>query len=126
MTLQRGRFVGCDEQGNRYYSDKYGDSICGKERRWVIYNGVVEASRIPSHWHGWLHYTTDDIPTSDVLRARPWYRAHQENRTGTRLAHRPRGMADSTSPPAGYVAWTPSTSRNNGSTTRRIRKARKK
>ena len=30
-----------------------------RRKRWVIYNGVVEASRVPADWHGWLHYTND-------------------------------------------------------------------
>lgn len=60
-TLLRGRLVGQDAQGNKYYEDKK-TTRYGKPRRWVIYNEFAEASKIPSEWHGWLHYTTDEPP----------------------------------------------------------------
>ena len=49
-----GEVVGEDEFGNRYYRTKGGkiDPSLGFERRWVIYNGVAEASTIPPSWHG--------------------------------------------------------------------------
>ena len=50
-TWTAGRPVGTDDFGNRYYQNKDGS------RRWVIYNGTVEASRVPPDWHGWLHHT---------------------------------------------------------------------
>ena len=48
-TWLYGEFVGEDEQGNRYYRTKGGaiDPSLGFERRWVIYNGYAEASRVP-------------------------------------------------------------------------------
>src|ERR1700674_4793473 len=50
-TLFSGIAVGEDAFGNRYYQTK------GGIRRWVIYSGTVEASRVPPDWHGWLHHT---------------------------------------------------------------------
>ena len=43
-----GERVGEDEFGNRYYRTKGGkiDPALGFERRWVIYNGYAEASKI--------------------------------------------------------------------------------
>ena len=48
-TSLYGEFVGEDEFGNRYYRTKGGkiDPALGFERRWVIYNGVAEASSVP-------------------------------------------------------------------------------
>ena len=65
-TKRYGEFVGDDEFGNRYYRTKNGkvDPTLGFERRWVIYNGVAEASRVPPSWHGWLHHTVDLLPNS--------------------------------------------------------------
>ena len=57
----RGEPVGKDEAGNTYYRDKRRRGA-GRERRWVVYAGEVEASRVPAEWHSWLHYTTDDVP----------------------------------------------------------------
>src|ERR1700733_7895729 len=39
-TWFSGEAVGTDEFGNRYYQTKDG------KRRWVLYNGTVEASRV--------------------------------------------------------------------------------
>ena len=51
-----GSFVGEDEQGNRYYEERR-PSIEGRKRRYVIYNGLAEASRVSPDWHGWMHHT---------------------------------------------------------------------
>src|SRR3979490_2098821 len=53
-TLFSGLAVGEDAFGNRYYQTK------GGVRRWVIYSGTVEASRVPPDWHGWLHHTFEN------------------------------------------------------------------
>ena len=46
FTKMRGELVGSDDQGNRYYQDRR--VIPGRRRkRWVIYNGEAEASRVP-------------------------------------------------------------------------------
>src|ERR1700687_287325 len=56
-TWSSGVFVGTDQFANRYYQTKDG------KRRWVLYAGTVEASFVPSDWHGWLHHTFKDPPT---------------------------------------------------------------
>jgi NADH:ubiquinone oxidoreductase subunit len=84
-TWRRGNFVGEDEFGNRYYSEKNG------ARRWVIYNGTAEASAIPPGWHGWMHHRVDTPPPSESYKAREWQKPHQANLTGTAYAYRPKG-----------------------------------
>ena len=54
FTTFFGKFVGKDEYGNKYYESKKG-------RRWVIYNGEVEASKIPNEWYSWIHFTKNKI-----------------------------------------------------------------
>jgi NADH:ubiquinone oxidoreductase subunit len=67
FTKMRGALVGSDAEGNRYFQDKR--VIAGRRRkRWVIYNGIAEASRVPADWHGWLHYTTDAAPPAGGRR----------------------------------------------------------
>ena len=70
-TWRYGELVGEDEFGNRYYRTKGGkiDRTLGFERRWVIYNGVAEASTVPPTWHGWLHHTVDVPPDPGEGRA---------------------------------------------------------
>ena len=45
------------------------DSYDARKRRWVIYNGYAEASKVPPDWHGWLHYTFDEPPTDRAAEA---------------------------------------------------------
>jgi NADH:ubiquinone oxidoreductase subunit len=109
FTKMRGDPVGTDAEGNRYYQDKR--PIAGRRRkRWVIYNGVAEASRVPAEWHGWLHYTTDALPPADGVARKTWQKDHLPNLTGTHHAYLPPGHAqavgDKPKPP--YEAWRPS------------------
>jgi NADH:ubiquinone oxidoreductase subunit len=110
-TSLYGELVGEDEYGNRYYRAKTkNDPALGYERRWVIYNGDVEASRVPPSWHGWLH-GHELPPTEEKVVERAWWKPHRPNLTGTPGAYRPAGSTLSTGrrPPAtgDYKAWTP-------------------
>ena len=110
---RRGVFVGKDELGNSYYEAKDDRKSYdkGRKRRWVIYNGYAEASKVSPDWHGWLHYTFDEPPTEAPLPRRRWEKDHQPNLTGTPLAWRPPGsLANDAKRPAAtgdYQAWTP-------------------
>ena len=90
FTWLRGEPVGSDDQGNRYYQER--KPVPGRRRRrWVMYNGEAEASRVPPEWHIWLHYTTDTPPTVSKPIAQPWQKPHLPNLTGTAQAYRPPG-----------------------------------
>ena len=91
-TWLRGKNVGKDEFGNQYYKAKL-DSLYGNQRRWVLYKGEVEASKIPPEWHAWLHHTTDEPLTEESTIARSWQKNHEKNLTGTSQAYRPLGHA---------------------------------
>ena len=105
FTWRSGEFVGEDAYGNRYYRQRGGD------RRWVIYNGEAEASRIPPGWHGWMHYKTDVPPSADQYEPREWEKPHLPNLTGTSGAYRPRGsiLTPESRPEVtgDYDAWSP-------------------
>jgi NADH:ubiquinone oxidoreductase subunit len=113
-TWRYGEFVGEDESGNRYYRTKGGkiDKTLGFERRWVIYDGLAEPSRVPPDWHGWLHHTVEVPPTLESYKAHPWEKPHVPNLTGTPNAWRPQGstLASGRRPHAtgDYKPWTPS------------------
>lgn len=110
---RRGVLVGQDELGNKYYEAKdASDSYdVARKRRWVVYNGYAEASKVPPDWHGWLHYTFEDPPTVEPLKRRPWEKDHQPNLSGTALAWKPKGAiarGGERAPATGdYQAWTP-------------------
>ncbi|MEZ5887347.1 MAG: NADH:ubiquinone oxidoreductase subunit NDUFA12 [Paracoccaceae bacterium] len=103
FTWAKGQKVGEDAQGNAFYQTKDG------KRRWVIYNGECEASRVSPDWHGWLHHTWDEPPTEKALKHKPWEKPHQENLTGTPLAYAPAGSLRQARPAdrRDYEAWTP-------------------
>ncbi len=102
-TRRHGVRVGEDAQGNVFYQSRDG------KRRWVIYNGETEASRIAPDWHGWLHHTWDTPPTEAPLARKPWEKPHQENLTGTPLAYAPPGSLRRPAPAErrDYEAWQP-------------------
>jgi NADH:ubiquinone oxidoreductase subunit len=95
--------VGEDEQGNAYYQTRDG------KRRWVIYNGEVQASRISPDWHGWIHFTWDEPPTKTPLKHKAWELPHQENQTGLVTAYAPAGSLRRIQPleRRDYEAWQP-------------------
>src|SRR5687767_5321462 len=93
-TWRHGEFVGQDEFGNRYYRSKTAakiDPSMQDERRWVIYNGVADASAVSPGWVGWMRHTFVDPPTAETYVPRPWEMAHVPNMTGTPHAYRPKG-----------------------------------
>ncbi|MEZ5716639.1 MAG: NADH:ubiquinone oxidoreductase subunit NDUFA12 [Paracoccaceae bacterium] len=102
-TWRKGEKVGEDAEGNRFYRSRDG------KRRWVIFNGEAEASRISPDWHGWLHHTFDELPSETPLPHKAWEKPHQENLTGTMLAYAPPGSLRSESPKErrDYEAWSP-------------------
>lgn len=112
FTLKRrgAKEVGRDEQGNRYYEEKSASGPDGYKRRWVIYHGVVEGSRVPPDWHGWMHHTFDEPPTLAPLRRRSFEKDHVPNMTGTPLAYHPPGSlahAGGAQATRDYEAWSP-------------------
>jgi NADH:ubiquinone oxidoreductase subunit len=88
---RKGRLVGEDEFGNRYYVQTRGIGPLGEPSRWVTYAKLSEPSQVPAAWHGWLHHTVDEPPTDESYQPRPWQLKHQMNLTGTARAYRPKG-----------------------------------
>ena len=98
MTWFRGALVGTDQFGNRYYRlksraplKKEGGGRFSRERRWVIYKGEAEASKVPPQWHAWLHHTVDEVPSDTATPHYAWEKPHQPNLSGTPDAYRPPG-----------------------------------
>jgi NADH:ubiquinone oxidoreductase subunit len=122
FTSRNGRLVGTDELGNRYYEDKAprrsaaeargGAGMAMKRgRRWVLYEGEPEASKVPQEWHAWLHYTVADPPKAGAPKPR-FELPHQPNLTGTELAYHPKGSVlgegQRAKATGDYEPWRPS------------------
>jgi NADH:ubiquinone oxidoreductase subunit len=101
----KGRQVGSDHEGNIYYHSKKGD------RRWVIYKGENDASRIPPEWYSWMHKQIDDVPDKALPPAPKFLADPVRNLTGTPFAYRPSGALDRggrrQASAGDYQAWTP-------------------
>lgn len=102
-TWRHGTKVGEDAEGNIFYQNKDG------KRRWVIFKGESEASRVSPEWHGWLHHTWAEPPTEAPLPHKPWEEPHIPNMTGTVAAYHPDGSLHRTDPVkrSDYDAWQP-------------------
>lgn len=114
-SAMSGEKVGTDAQGNAYFRGKKraanGGPFDGRERRWVIYNGANDASRVPAEWHGWLHGNGEGPPESNLPPPRIWEVDYTPNVTGTIGAYRPQGALERVghrAPATGdYDAWSP-------------------
>ena len=103
FTWRHGEKVGEDDVGNIYYRTH------DDRKRWVIFNGEAEASRVSPDWHGWLHRTWDEPPSETPLRHQTWEKPHVANLTGTAAAYAPAGSIRRAEPAtrSDYEAWSP-------------------
>jgi NADH:ubiquinone oxidoreductase subunit len=108
-TIFGGARVGEDGAGNIYYEAK--KAADGRKRRWVIYKGANDASRVPPEWHGWLHHQIDALPSEALPPRRTWQVEAEPNLTGTLAAYRPSGALEAGGRRAqatgDYEAWAP-------------------
>ena len=81
-TIFTGKFVGKDNFGNKYYQNKQG-------KRWVIYSGEIDSSKIPVEWYSWMHFTPNKIEKTHDFKKYEWQKPHQPNLTGTEKAYYP-------------------------------------
>jgi NADH:ubiquinone oxidoreductase subunit len=109
-TFFHGKPVGTDQFGNRYFTEKKTPKD-RKAKRWVMYQGKAEASKVPAEWHGWLHYTLDTPPSQRTVVHHAWEKPHLPNLTGTVNAYVPSGSlltgATRDKTTADYQAWKP-------------------
>ena len=95
-TLLFGKLVGKDHLGNKYYQDK-------KNRRWVIYSGEIEATKIPQEWFSWIHHINNKIEKTHTLKKYDWQKEHIPNQTGTNKAYNPNKNKNATKKK--YSTW---------------------
>ena len=78
LIKRNKKLIGKDILGNPYYIT----IANGVDKRWVIYNGNADPTKIPAPWHTWLHYTNNQTPKSSKS-------PHFPNLTGTQYAYHP-------------------------------------
>ncbi|WP_066550441.1 MULTISPECIES: NADH:ubiquinone oxidoreductase subunit NDUFA12 [unclassified Sphingomonas] len=109
LALRGMRKVGVDPLGNRYFQG--GMDTNGQPRRWVIYKGANDPSRVPPAWFSWLHHQIEGVPDDALPPPRAWQQLPVPNLTGTPAAYRPPGALDRGghrhAAAGDYEAWTP-------------------
>ena len=109
FTRLHGTRVGSDDEGNVYFQG--GEDVNGRPRRWVMYDGANDSSRVPPEWHAWLHNMIDGPPDRSLPPQRVWQAPASPNLTGTREAYRPAGALEAGGVRAAatgdYEAWSP-------------------
>ena len=87
QILLFGKFVGEDKLGNKYYESKSG-------KRWIVYNGEIEASKIPNEWYSWMHYINNNIQNLHQIKKYDWQKEHLPNQTGMESSYHPKKNKD--------------------------------
>jgi len=82
QTLLFGKFVGKDSFGNKYYENKSG-------KRWVVYSGEIEATKISNDWYSWIHHINNKIEKSKDIKKYEWQKPSHPNKTGTSESYHP-------------------------------------
>ncbi|CAO5678423.1 MAG: hypothetical protein HEEMFOPI_00349 [Holosporales bacterium] len=95
-----GEHVGTDHLGNKYYCHRK-----NKKKRWVLYSGLSDASKITPQWHGWIH-GNNEIPLEDE-DLYSWQKEHLPNLTGTVAHHVPKKTNINAKHKPGYESWRP-------------------
>ena len=96
-TIFFGKLVGKDEFGNKYYENKK------TKKRWVIYRGEIEATKIPVEWYSWMHFIKNKIEDIHEMKKYNWQKNHLPNQTGTTKAYNPQKNQDATKKK--YKSW---------------------
>ncbi|MHC0449484.1 MAG: NADH-ubiquinone oxidoreductase subunit NDUFA12 family protein [Candidatus Lariskella arthropodorum] len=108
-----GTRVGSDEFGNVYYERSDEKNFFGRKKRWVMYSGIVEPTKVPSAWFAWLHHQRDAVPDFKEygVKRSKGKKTHIPNLTGTQNAYYPPGYGVAPNRrekvSADYEAWEP-------------------
>lgn len=93
------QYAGKDIFGNEYYT-KPSKNHTYNEKRFCLYNGINETSKVPAMWHAWLHYLSRTIPKENMD-----LNTHIPNLTGTKLKHHPKTISPTSQKE--YIPWSP-------------------
>tara|TARA_Y100001970_G_scaffold293933_1_gene444773 strand:+ start:4445 stop:4801 length:357 start_codon:yes stop_codon:yes gene_type:complete len=99
-TIFFGKFVGKDEFGNKYYKNNKG-------KRWVIYKGEINASKITADWYSWIHNISNNTPKEKDTKKFSWQKPHKDNKTGTKDSFKPNKISKDDKKFKKYESWKP-------------------
>jgi len=83
-SFLKGKKVGQDQQGNRFYIHRN-----NKKKRWVLYKKLVDPTSLEVKWQIWLTETNmnEEVTSSNVNYK--WQKNKKANQTGTPEAYHP-------------------------------------
>jgi NADH:ubiquinone oxidoreductase subunit len=87
--MKRCQYVGRDAAGNQYYQEILKDSSW-HPRRWVLYHGLPEATKVSAEWYNWLRHISATPPAGENPLRYSWQQPHLPNLTGTKKAYKTR------------------------------------
>ena len=89
-----GNLVHQDSLGNKYYHDKN-----NLTKRWVVYAPGFGPDSLPTHFHNWLHNTSDEITSFE----------HEENIQESLVKRRVQkhSVKHKETRDKGYKSWQP-------------------
>ncbi len=96
------RIVGKDDFGNIYYLSYHLDKNRNVFKRYCLYKGRAEPSKVPPTWHAWLHYIKDTVPANESYKPYEWSKTHLPNLTGTAYAYVPKNHPRNLAVSEGY------------------------
>ena len=102
-TFFYGNLVSRDENLNSFYRN------LNDTKRWVIYKGEVEATRVSPEWNNWLRFTSTTPPLKSDKKYE-WQIKHKQNQTGTKNAYSPKSSRfnqKKTDKDLDYEKWNP-------------------
>ena len=100
-TIFFGKFIGSDEFGNKYYENKRNN------KRWVIYKGEINASKITSEWYSWMHNISKESPLEKKTTKYSWQKPHKDNKTGSIESYKPNKISKKGKDFKKYESWKP-------------------
>ena len=89
--VKQCQYIGRDAAGNQYYQEILKGSS-RLPRRWVLYYGLPEATKVSAEWYNWIRYISATPPTGDNPLRYSWQQPHLPNLTGTKKAHKYRSI----------------------------------
>ena len=101
--VKQCQYVGRDAAGNAYYQEilKVSSRLA---RRWVIYHGHPEATKVSAEWCNWMRHMSATPPFNKNNLRYSWQSPHMPNLTGTKKAYRYVAVKYITQK---YRAWIP-------------------
>ena len=116
VTIFFGKRKGSDCFNNTYYYSKF--KLFGRQRRWVLYKGIVESSKVHPSWENWIRHLSDE-PLKDVPYK--WSKNNVVNVTGTEYAFYPQNNSTRMLGYNSYKRWVVEDSRNEKNNIKKVK-----